>query len=148
MAVRMAASELTKALGAQMDGLLVQRMVSGGVEMMVGALNDRTFGHVMVVGTGGVLVDLLADSACRLCPVADRDAVEMVNALKGARLLRGFRGAPVADEAALRETILRISALLSLCPEIQELDVNPVSVLEHGIVALDVRVRVDGGLRS
>jgi acyl-CoA synthetase (NDP forming) len=148
MAVRMAASELTKALGAQMDGLLVQPMVSGGVEMMVGALNDRTFGHIVVCGTGGVLVDLLADSACRLCPVSDRDAVEMVNALKGARLLRGFRGAPVVDEAALRETILRISALIDLCPEIQELDVNPVSVLEYGTVALDVRVRVDGGLRS
>ena len=148
MGVRMAACELTKALGGQMDGLLVQRMVTGGVEMMVGALNDRTFGHVVVVGTGGVLVDLLADSACRLCPVSDRDAVEMVDGLKGARLLRGFRGAPVANEAALRETILRISALVDLCPEIQELDVNPVSVLEHRTVALDVRVRVDGGTRS
>jgi acetyl-CoA synthetase (ADP-forming) len=115
--------------------------------MMVGALNDRRFGHVVVCGTGGVLVDLLADSACRLCPVSDRDAAEMVDALKGARLLRGFRGAPVADEAALRETILRISALVDCCPEIQELDLNPVSVLERGAVALDVRVRVSTGVR-
>jgi acyl-CoA synthetase (NDP forming) len=147
MAVRTAASELTKALGREMDGLLVQRMVTGGIEMMVGVLNDRRFGHVVVCGTGGVLVDLLADSACRLCPVSDRDALEMVDALKGAQLLRGFRGAPVADEAALRETILRISALVDCCPEIQELDLNPVSVLERGAVALDVRVRVSTGAR-
>ena len=143
MSVRTAACELTKALGMEIEGLLVQRMVTGGVEMMVGVLNDPTFGHVVVCGTGGILVDLLADSACRLCPVSDRDAMEMVDALKGARLLRGFRGAVIADEAALRETILRISALVDRCPEIQELDLNPVSVLATGAVALDVRVRVD-----
>ena len=55
-----------------MDGLLVQRMVSGGAEMMIGAINDPTFGHVVVCGSGGVLVDLLADSTCRLHPVTDQ----------------------------------------------------------------------------
>ena len=142
MAVRTAACELTKSLGDKMDGLLVQRMVSDGVEMMIGALNDRTFGPVVVCGTGGVLVDLLADSSFRICPVTDRDAAEMVDGLKGVRLLRGFRGAPLADESALRETILRVSALIGLCPEIQELDINPLKVLTGGTMALDVRVRV------
>jgi acetyl coenzyme A synthetase (ADP forming)-like protein len=145
MAVRLAACELMKSLGDKMDGLLVQRMVTGGVEMMIGGLNDRTFGHVVVCGTGGVLVDLLADSSFRLCPVTDRDAVEMVDALKGARLLRGFRGAPVADERALRESILRVSTLIGLCPEIEELDINPLTVLTSGTVALDVRVRIAEG---
>ena len=141
-AVRMAACELTQSLGDRMDGLLVQRMVNEGAEMMVGAIDDATFGHVIVCGSGGVLVDLLADSACRLCPVTDQDAGEMVNALKGVRLLRGFRGAVAADEAAFRDTILRTSALVGLCPEIQELDLNPLKVLPGGVSALDVRVRV------
>ncbi len=141
-AVRAAACELTKALGDRMDGLLVQHMVSGGAEMMVGAINDATFGHVVVCGSGGVLVDLLADSSCRLHPVTDRDAREMVESLKGVRLLRGFRGAEPADEAAFREAILRISALVGLCPEIQELDLNPIKVLPGGVSAIDVRVRV------
>lgn len=140
--VRMAASELTRALGTRMDGLLVQRMVTGGAEMMIGAINDATFGHVIVCGSGGVLVDLLADSACRLHPVTDQDAVEMVESLKGVRLLRGYRGNAPADEEAFREAILRISALVGICPEIQELDVNPLAVLPGGVSALDVRVRV------
>jgi acetyl coenzyme A synthetase (ADP forming)-like protein len=143
VAVRQAAVELTKALGDRMDGLLVQAMIGGGAEMMVGAINDPLFGHVVVCGSGGVLVDLLADSACRLHPVTDRDAQEMVASLKGVRLLRGFRGAEQADEAAFRNTILRISALVGLCPEIQELDLNPVKVLPGGVSAVDVRVRVE-----
>lgn len=141
-AAKAAACELTAALGDRMDGLLVQRMVKGGAEMMIGAINDPTFGHVIVCGSGGVLVDLLADSACRLHPVTDQDAVEMVEGLKGVRLLRGFRGGATADEAAFRDAILRVSALVGLCPEIQELDLNPLMVLPEGASAVDVRVRV------
>ncbi len=139
-----AAAALSVALGDRMKGLLVQRMVPGGVEMMLGAINDPTFGHVIVCGSGGVMIELLADSACRLYPVTSQDATEMVGALKGARLLRGFRGGAPADEEAFREAVLRISALVGICPEIQELDVNPLSVLAEGVSALDVRVRVSG----
>ena len=97
---------------------------------------------MIVCGTGGTMIELIADSACRLHPLTDLDAAEMVSSLKGARLLRGFRGAPPADEAAFRDAVLRISALVGICPEIQELDVNPLAVLRDGIAALDVRVRV------
>jgi acyl-CoA synthetase (NDP forming) len=142
MAVRMAAASLTRSLGDKVEGLLVQRMVPGGAEMMLGAINDATFGHVIVCGSGGVLIELLADSACRLYPVTSQDAAEMVASLKGVRLLRGFRGRPPLDEAAFQEAVLSISALVGICPEIQELDVNPLSVLEEGVSALDVRVRV------
>jgi acyl-CoA synthetase (NDP forming) len=140
--VRIAASQLTRALGDKIEGLLVQRMVTGGAEMMLGAINDATFGHAVVCGSGGVLIDLLADSSCRLYPVTDQDAGEMVSSLKGVRLLRGFRGGTPADEIAFRDAILRISALVGICPEIQELDVNPLAVLPEGVSALDVRVRV------
>jgi acyl-CoA synthetase (NDP forming) len=140
--VRIAAVELTRALGDKIDGLLVQRMVVGGAEMMIGAVHDTTFGHVIACGSGGVLIDLLADAAWRLYPITDQDAKEMVSSLKGVRLLRGFRGNVQADEEAFRAAVLRVSALVGICPEIQELDVNPLAVLPDGVWALDVRVRV------
>ena len=67
----------------------------------------------------------------------------MIDGLRGARLLRGYRGAPLADEPSLREAILRLSALIEICPEIVELDVNPLNVLERGVRALDARIRVE-----
>ena len=140
--VRMAAAELMRSLGDLMEGLLVQRMVTGCAEMMLGAINDKTFGHVIVCGTGGVLIELIADTQCRLHPVTDQDANDMIARLKGGRLLTGFRGSAAADVAAYRDSVLRISALVGICPEIQELDVNPLVVCENGVSALDVRVRV------
>jgi acyl-CoA synthetase (NDP forming) len=97
---------------------------------------------VIVCGSGGVLIEMLADSQSRLYPVTGQDADEMVAALKGLTLLKGFRGAAAGDIAAFRESILRISSLVGICPEIQEFDVNPLAVLPGGVSALDVRVRV------
>ena len=145
--VRLAAADLAHHLGAKMEGLLVQCMVTGGAEMMIGAINDPTFGHVIVCGSGGVLIELLADSQCRLYPVTTQDADEMVASLKGTRLLRGYRGGSPADVVAFRDAVLRLSALVGICPEIQELDVNPLAVLEAGVSAIDVRVRVGAANR-
>jgi acyl-CoA synthetase (NDP forming) len=85
----------------------------------------------------------LADSATRLHPVTTADADEMIGELRGARLLRGYRGQPKVDEHALKDAILRISTLLSICPEVQELDLNPLKVLERGVCAVDARIRVE-----
>ena len=142
-AVRAAAHDFEDRFRDELTGLLVQRMVPDGVEMIVGALYDATFGPIVVCGTGGVLVDLLADSAFRMHPLTTEDAADMIGELKGARLLRGYRGAPPADEAALRDVVMRVSALLTECPEIQELDLNPVKVLVSGVCAVDARVRVE-----
>jgi acetyl-CoA synthetase (ADP-forming) len=90
-----------------------------------------------------VLVDLLADSAFRIHPLTADDAAEMIRELRGARLLGGYRGAPPADEAALKDVVLRVSALLTVCPEIHELDLNPVKVLATGACVVDARVRVE-----
>ena len=79
----------------------------------------------------------------RLHPLTELDAAAMIDGLRGARLLRGYRGAAPADEPALREALLRLSALVELCPEIRELDVNPLVVLERGVKALDVRIRIE-----
>jgi acyl-CoA synthetase (NDP forming) len=118
-------------------------MVPGGVEMLVGAVQDPTFGPLVVCGSGGVLVELVADQAFRIHPLGARDAAEMIDELKAARLLRGYRGAAPVDEPALRDVLLRVSTLLTICPEVQELDVNPVKVLARGACAVDVRVRID-----
>ena len=89
------------------------------------------------------MTEILADSQFRLHPLTEDDAASMVDRLRGARLLRGYRGAPVADEAALRDALLRVSALVDICPEIRELDINPLRVMPHGACALDVRVRME-----
>jgi acetyl coenzyme A synthetase (ADP forming)-like protein len=133
---------------SEMTSVLVQQMVPRGVEMIVGALHDPLFGPVIACGTGGVLVDVLADTAFRLHPLNASDVSEMVDELRGSRLLRGYRGSPPADEESLREVLLRVSELVRVAPEIQELDLNPVIVLAVGARVADVRLRVEPVARS
>jgi acetyl coenzyme A synthetase (ADP forming)-like protein len=134
---------LSSVLGDRMTGAVVQAMVTHGVEMMVGATDDSTFGHVIAVGAGGTLVELLNDVAFRLYPLTDADADRMLSELRCAKLLQGFRGAKPLDVTALRDTILRVSTLLEICPEVRELDVNPLKVRESGAIAVDARIRVE-----
>lgn len=145
-ALRDACRVLKSRVGQAMTAVLVQQMVRGGVEMLIGAVVDPTFGALVACGSGGVLVDLLHDTSFRIHPLTDVDAVEMVESLKGVALLRGYRGHPPADEHAVADALLRVSALLEICPEIHELDVNPLKVLERGVRAVDVRARVSGRL--
>ena len=146
--VRGAYDDFATRLSGEVTAVLVQRMVPQGVEMIVGAVQDPVFGPLLACGTGGVLVDLLADTAFRLHPLSASDAREMLDELRGVRLLRGYRGAAPADEAALRNVLLRISELVTLAPEIQELDLNPVMVLRSGACVADVRLRVGAGVPS
>jgi acyl-CoA synthetase (NDP forming) len=141
--VRQAWRDLTGRIGDAMTGGLVQEMVTGGVEMLVGAVEDPIFGPVLACATGGTIAELLSDMQFRLHPLNERDAEAMIEGLRGAKLLRGYRGAAPADEAALRDALLRLSALIEICPEIVELDVNPLTVLSRGVRALDARVRVE-----
>ena len=141
-AVRGAYRDMQARLGDGMSGVIVQRMVAGGVEMLVGATSDPNFGAVIACGTGGTLVELFSDVALRLHPLTDIDVADMINELRGAPLLRGYRGAPGADEHALRDILLRVSALIDACPEILELDINPLKVLATGACAIDARIRV------
>jgi len=93
-------------------------------------------------GSGGTLLELLRDTSCRLAPLTDRGAAEMIEEIRGKALLRGFREGLPVNEDAFRTTLLRVSALLRLCPEIEELDLNPVIVTTRDAYAVDVRVRV------
>ena len=140
-AVRAAAEQM-----ASLEGLthfLVQPMVTGGVEVIVGVVRDPTFGPLLVYGSGGTLVELLSDAAFRLHPLTNVDAAAMLEEVRGTALLRGYRGAPKADEGSLRELLLRVSALVEVCPEVREMDLNPVKVLARGTQVLDARIRVE-----
>jgi len=142
-AVRRSCRDMQQRLGRELAGFTVHPMITEGVEMLVGVTRDPTFGAVIACATGGTLAELFADVSLRLPPLTDADAADMVNELRGAALLRGYRGAPRADEAALRETVLRVSALVGMCPEIVELDINPLRVLPQGVCALDARIRIE-----
>lgn len=135
--------ELEEKLGDGMTGALVQQMIPEGVEVMIGVTDDPTFGHVVAYGAGGTLIELLRDVTFRLHPLSDALADAMVDEARITKLVRGFRGAKPGDVAALKDALLRISALLTICPEIRELDINPLKVLERGAIALDARVRVE-----
>jgi acetyl coenzyme A synthetase (ADP forming)-like protein len=144
--VRSAAEQMAEAVAAEgytIEGFLVQRMVGGGVELLVGVVHDASFGPVIACGAGGTAVELLKDVAVRITPLTDRDATEMVRSLATFPLLDGYRGAPRVDVAALEELLLRVSAMVEGHPEIAELDCNPVKVLADGVVVVDARVRVE-----
>ena len=118
---------------ADINGVLVQEMVSGGVEVIVGASYDDQLGPVLLFGTGGVMVEVYNDVALRLCPVNRSEALEMINQVKGSRLLRGFRGSVPADVNALAEVLVNVSQMASqLEGTLSELDINPLMVLPDG----------------
>ncbi|HUP48450.1 MAG TPA: GNAT family N-acetyltransferase [Thermoanaerobaculia bacterium] len=141
--VREAYLEMSARLAGKMTSAIVQQMVPGGVEMMIGATEDPTFGHVVVAGAGGTLVELLSDVAFRIHPMTDTDAGDMLRELRVSRLLKGFRGAKPSDVPAVEDVILRLSAMLDVCPEIRELDINPLKALPDGALVVDARVRIE-----
>jgi acyl-CoA synthetase (NDP forming) len=144
--VRAAAAEMAEAVAAEgypVEGFLVQRMVGEGVELLVGVVNDASFGPVIACGAGGTAVELLKDVAVRITPLTGVDAAEMVRSLATYPLLEGYRGAPKADVTALEDLLLRVSALVEAHPTIAELDLNPVRALADGVMVVDARVRVE-----
>ncbi|MBI4598115.1 MAG: GNAT family N-acetyltransferase [Candidatus Omnitrophica bacterium] len=127
-----------------LEGFLVQPMIRGGCELMIGVVEDPSFGPLIAFGLGGVHVEILGDVIFRVAPLTDDDAREMVRGIKGYRLLEGYRGAPAADVPALEECLLRISSLVEHVPEIVELDLNPIFALGpgQGCRIVDARMRV------
>jgi acetate---CoA ligase (ADP-forming) len=144
-AVRRAAQAILERLaaaGTPAEGLVVQRMLPAGVEMIVGAVQDPVFGPVVACGAGGTAVELLKDVRFRLAPLAVEDADSMISELATRPLLEGYRGRPRAAVEALRDVILRVGALAEEHPAVAELDLNPVIVSTEGAAAADARVRV------
>ncbi len=125
---------------AFIKGVMISEMVKGGKEVILGVTFDRTFGHMIMFGLGGIYVEVLKDVSFRIVPVARRDAVAMVNEIRTTALLRGARGERPVDIDAIASYIVNLSCLVSDFPEIQELDVNPLVVMEKGAMALDARI--------
>ena len=131
------------AANAKINGAIVQEMVTGGVEVIVGVSYDAQLGPMLLFGSGGVMVEVYNDVALRHCPITRSEAVEMIAEVKGAKLLRGFRGQPPADIDALADTLVQVSHLaLHLEGRLAELDINPLMVLPEGqgVKAVDALV--------
>ena len=125
---------------ANIQGVLVQQMVPGGQEVMVGAVTDPSFGKMVAFGLGGVLVEVMKDITFRLAPVSKKDALSMLDSVAAAEVLRGVRGAKGVNRAALADIIVKASKLVSDFPEILEVDLNPIFATEKGARAVDVRI--------
>ena len=123
---------------------IVQKMYPSSTEVIIGVKYDREFGHVVLFGLGGIYVELLRDTAVRVLPIDENTAEEMIGEVKGAAVLRGYRGGPSLDLKALREAVVNISRLALGNPEIETIDLNPVIVLEEGkgTVVLDAKMEV------
>jgi len=124
-------------------GALIQQFVPDGHEVIIGMTEDPSFGPLIAFGLGGVFVELIGDVAFRIHPLTDHDADEMIGEVKSAKLLEGYRGEPAGDVPKVREALLRLSALIEDVPEIAEMDLNPVKVLQpgDGIKVVDLRIR-------
>jgi len=127
---------------AEIWGCLVQDMVSGGREVILGMNRDPQFGPLLMFGLGGIYVEVLRDVTFRLAPLSREDAEEMVAEIRGYPLLRGVRGQRAADIEGIIDTLLRISQLVTDFPEVVELDINPLLVRDEGqgVVGIDMRL--------
>ena len=132
--------DMAERIGSAMTGALVQQMAAPGVETIVGVVQDPLFGPLLMFGMGGTATELLGDRSFRILPVTDVDADELVRSLRSSPLLFGYRGAPMADVAALQDLLHRVAHLAGEVPEMAELDINPVIVSPNGAVAVDARI--------
>jgi acyl-CoA synthetase (NDP forming)/RimJ/RimL family protein N-acetyltransferase len=135
--------DLAARFGRGLQRVLVQPMLSGGVETIAGVVQEPVFGPLVVFGLGGVSTDILGDRSARLTPLTSADADDMIRDLRAAPLLLGHRGAQPADTGALADILLRISRLADDLPEVAELDLNPVIARPDGACAVDARVRLN-----
>jgi acetyl-CoA synthetase (ADP-forming) len=126
--------------GAKVFGILVQEMAPTSTEVIIGSTKDPTFGPTIMFGLGGIFVEVLKDVSFRLSPLSRRDAEEMIREIRSYKILEGARGMPKVDQEALVDILMKTSRMLSECPEIKELDLNPVLVYKQGAKIVDARV--------
>ena len=128
---------------AHVEGFLIEEMAPAGQEIVVGAVRDPDFGPMVMVGLGGIFVEVLADVAFRICPIARIDAEEMLDELKGAAILKGARGRQAVSREAIIDVLLKVGGdkglLLKHADDFMEADINPLIVSETGAVAVDAR---------
>jgi acetyltransferase len=124
------------------NDMLVQRMLPGGREVILGGKRDPSFGPVIMFGLGGIYAEVFRDVVFRLAPLTADEAHRMISEVHGISLLRGVRGEPSRDMDAVVEALVSLSDLMVACPEVQEIDINPLLVFERGVAAVDARAIV------
>ncbi len=136
-------TSVARSAGAgQMEGVIVQPMVSSGLELIIGMAQDAVFGPLVMLGMGGTHVEIIKDISFSLHPLTSVDPERMMHGLKSGRLLDGWRGSPPRDKEALRDILLRFSALIDDFPEIDQVEINPLILYEEGKGAAAVDVRI------
>ncbi|MCF6242204.1 MAG: acetate--CoA ligase family protein, partial [Bacteroidales bacterium] len=124
------------------EAVLIQPMLKG-MELFVGAKHEEGFGHMILVGLGGIFIEVLKDVSAGLAPLNKNEALSMIKSLKSYKIIQGIRGQKGADEQKLAEIMIRLSALLHFAPEIIEMDLNPLLADGEQIVAVDARIRIE-----
>ncbi len=137
---RIARNLAARAGGARFEGVAVQPMAKPGVEILAGTYRDDRFGAMVMVGLGGVLVEVMNDTTLALAPIGGREAASMLARLRGAQIFRGVRGQPGADIDAIVSLLQTVSGIAATHPEISEMDLNPVVAYEDGLAILDARI--------
>jgi acyl-CoA synthetase (NDP forming) len=125
---------------ADIEGISVQPMGRPGTEVIMGMTRDPSFGPVVMFGLGGVFVEVLKDVSFRVVPIEESDAEDMVNEIKGKKLLEGYRGQEPADIAYLQQMLVKLSDLVNETPEFEEIDMNPVFCYKDGAIVVDARI--------
>jgi acyl-CoA synthetase (NDP forming)/GNAT superfamily N-acetyltransferase len=140
--VRRGFRSLKQTFGGRLAGVIVQPVVTGGVEVRISVLHEQVAGPLVLFGLGGAAGDGLADRAARLAPLTESDADDLIRSAHAAPRLLGRRGAPAADLAALRDMLLRVSRMADDLPQIAELELSPVIARPDGVQAVDGRIRI------
>ena len=140
--VRAGYRALAERFGTRMSAAVIQPMVTGGTEIIIGVIQEPVFGPLVVFGLGGVATDVLGDRSARLTPLTDTDAAALIRSVRVAPLLLGRRGTPPADLGALQDIVLRVSRLADDLPQVAELDLNPVIARPDGAHVIDARIRL------
>jgi len=126
----------------QVTGVLIQPMISG-TELFIGVKRESNFGHLILCGLGGIFVEVLNDFSSCLCPVSEKESVKMIQRLRAYRIIQGVRGREGVNETLFSEIIQRISALVTIAPEIAEMDINPLMGSMSNVTAVDTRIRIE-----
>lgn len=136
-------SRVKKALpGANIEGILVQKMAPSGIETIVGLKKDAQFGHALMFGLGGIFVEIYKDVTFRVAPVDKDDALRMISEIKGYPILKGIRGKSPVDLDAIAQVLVSVSEMAER-EKVIELDINPLIVGEKGAVAVDARAMIE-----
>jgi len=130
---------------ANIEGVLLYHMVSGGEEVIIGLTTDPTFGKVIMFGLGGIWVEVMKDVSFRVVPLSRTDARDMAEEIKGYPLLTGIRGRSAKDIDALCDLLVKVSNLAQANEEIMEMDLNPVFVMDNGAIIVDARIILEEG---